>query len=1475
MKTITIIILSLIGIVGNAAQRFTPLVTADNVGSLTITVPVTGQSVVVLGQTNPFDAPLRIAKNYPAGVFVVDGVTNLTAIGDSVWHLVPFSLISNPNLLAIYSLTGGTASNFFRGDGAFQQVGTNDIPGLARDLGNITASIGSFQPVSGVLSNAAAGGSPTNFFAGDGVYKPISTNYIAGLVLDMGNLAQAILARQPASVALSNLTANPSLYQSTNVFLTGISAGGASTNFLAGDGAYKALSTNYVQGLVGDVANLNSALSTRQAGSVALSNLTANPNLYQASNSALTTVVAGGTSSNFFRGDKVYAQVTTNDIPGHTANMANLQTSISGRQAGSTVLTNVAALTSGTSSNFLRGDGAFAQVTTNNLPGHNADMANLQVAINARQAGSTVLTNVAALTSGTSSNFLAGDGTFKQVVTNAIPGLAGDLSNINVVVSLKQIGSAALSNLTANPNLYQSSNSTLTTVVAGGTSSNFFRGDKTYAQVTTNDIPGHNADMASLNSSLALTQLGSAALSNLTANPNLYQASNSALTDLSIGNGSSLTNIGNAGTNYVLKTGGTMTGTLIATAVKTADLLGGTSVSGGTNVLEVMNGTATNHNSIAIGVNSSTGAYTNTMAIMGAQPNGNNSFWVGGTTTYTTLLSGPVYMAGSSTLISAGAIKLDGGTPGSGASRSFAWRGRATNNDAAAFGQLASTETWTNAVALGSESTNTANNQIMLGSTYDTVVAPNLLSVGTISGSGAGLTNVAMRGLGQPEASGVSFTSGTRVSGAAQSIGTNAWSVWSRIKVPISIWSGTPEKIIWKASQDGVVFGTNSLMVEFRAGDLRIYKHSSSAGGNYRLATWTGLRTQYDNQIIDLVIVKGSYTNPPSLYVNGTNIAFSTESSTGTASVTNWAEHVAWEGFSVGGGDPALSGGTYNGTIYRTAVFNRALSQDDVTSLVNNGIAPEDQWGNSDAPIISPNPSRLNGGFETNSLNSSGTWAAGGSTGGESISIDTSGTNSYSGSNAAQFVFTSSQGSWIAADNASTNISLVGKRNRASYWIKQSQSSTNTAAIFKLTTAGTATQRAVSGVVTTNWTQVSAEYVSVTAAVSEAVFISSMSGSQNGTFFVDDVEIVRIGAILDLDFTGGYGTTVPDRSSNLLIATNYGGVSYTLPTRAVYLPTVVSASGSITVSSNVAAATATLGSLTLTNAATGSGTFPQIWYYTNSQTATWTNPPGARLIEVFAWGSGGGGGSGRRGLTNTIRTGGAGGASGNYSYAFFLPADLTSTVGVTNGAHGVGGAAQSTASSNGSAGTAGGITSFGNYCAASGGGGGAAGNTTTTAGGAASTVFLLTIGGTGGDASATGGNGSAASYQGLVHHLFAQGGGGGGGNSVANVIGNGGNGGTGARINIPSALNGVGGTSAGQAGTAGASSGNNSTFAGGSGGGGAGGGNSAAGGDGGNGGSHGAGGGGGGAGTDATGVTGGASGKGGDGADGLLIIIAR
>jgi len=78
-------------------------------------------------------------------------------------------------------------------------------------------------------------------------------------------------------------------------------------------------------------------------------------------------------------------------------------------------------------------------VSASNIVLNGADLAGL---LAAKQPASTVLTNVSALTSGTSTNFLAGDGTFKQVTTNMIPGLNAAIASAGGTPSTRYLFSA-------------------------------------------------------------------------------------------------------------------------------------------------------------------------------------------------------------------------------------------------------------------------------------------------------------------------------------------------------------------------------------------------------------------------------------------------------------------------------------------------------------------------------------------------------------------------------------------------------------------------------------------------------------------------------------------------------------------------------------------------------------------------------------------------------------------------------------------------------------------------------------------------------------------------------------------------------------------------------------------------------------------------------------------------------------------------
>lgn len=252
---------------------------------------------------------------------------------------------------------------------------------------------------------------------------------------------------------------------------------------------------------------------------------------------------------------------------------------------------------------------------------------------------------------------------------------------------------------------------------------------------------------------------------------------------------------------------------------------------------------------------------------------------------------------------------------------------------------------------------------------------------------------------------------------------------------------------------------------------------------------------------------------------------------------------------------------------------------------------------------------------------------------------------------------------------------------------------------------------------------------------------------------------------------------------------------------------------------------------------------------------TWTKPSWALSTSLVHWNviaPGGGGGSGPKQPSGSAVSGGAGGGGGERVTGTALASAFSATEAITVGAAGTGGAAVTTNSTNGNAGTNAGNCSIGTKVVARGGKGGEGGGTGQpgAAGGAGGAV----IGGTGqsADPGTVGGSGGAG-WDG-----WAGGGGCGGPRDTGNATYEGGSGGS-----TGPAAGGAAATLDNTAGANGTSVAANSGQTGGGGGGGRGSGK------GGNGGAYGAGGAGGGPGLNSV-VN---SGAGGDGGAGIVIII--
>lgn len=186
---------------------------------------------------------------------------------------------------------------------------------------------------------------------------------------------------------------------------------------------------------------------------------------------------------------------------------------------------------------------------------------------------------------------------------------------------------------------------------------------------------------------------------------------------------------------------------------------------------------------------------------------------------------------------------------------------------------------------------------------------------------------------------------------------------------------------------------------------------------------------------------------------------------------------------------------------------------------------------------------------------------------------------------------------------------------------------------------------------------------------------------------------------------------------------------------------------------------------------TAGGGSAEIDVQTFTASGTWTKPAFATAtstVHITLIGGGGGGGSGRRGAAASNRVGGGAGGSGGFTQFTVLAGVLSSTVSVTVGAAGTGGAAQTTDDTSGNPGTAGGDTYLGSspkYGYAGGGGLGPGGATGANTGGAPGFGQINgTLGGGG-----TTGTGNSSTANGGT-----SGGGAGGGVSSADVASNGG-----------------------------------------------------------------------------------------------------
>ena len=358
-------------------------------------------------------------------------------------------------------------------------------------------------------------------------------------------------------------------------------------------------------------------------------------------------------------------------------------------------------------------------------------------------------------------------------------------------------------------------------------------------------------------------------------------------------------------------------------------------------------------------------------------------------------------------------------------------------------------------------------------------------------------------------------TASTRIVSACQAIGTGDFSLWSRFRVPTANPSNQP--VIIALSDSGSSAGTDSVYASFENADLRFTKFGASSS-DARRATISGVVTAYSGQVVDIVVTRTGTTLK--IYINGTDTAY-TETTAGTPPA--WSSSVNSSFVIVG----ARSSTTiFYGRIYRSVVFNRALSATDVTELITVGVNPADQWGTQTAAYTSD--------FSVNT----DSWSA--------VNGTAAGNIDGIGGQDNNLRYTISSGT-NNQDGLVRNATVIpSKRYRLnfSYYIPSGQTQITILRAFVGTT------QVVSGLNVTNaWTDVSGE--GVTASDTLLRVNQNFNGTGNGTdvFYIRAVTATRIGAIVDLDFTVGAGYQATDRSTNALHGTLFAGVEFTVPRR--------------------------------------------------------------------------------------------------------------------------------------------------------------------------------------------------------------------------------------------------------------------------------------------------------------------------------------
>ena len=372
---------------------------------------------------------------------------------------------------------------------------------------------------------------------------------------------------------------------------------------------------------------------------------------------------------------------------------------------------------------------------------------------------------------------------------------------------------------------------------------------------------------------------------------------------------------------------------------------------------------------------------------------------------------------------------------------------------------------------------------------------------------------------------GVAFdgaTSGTRVTSTltGQNIGTGDFSMWARFKVPNSV--SNSSTIVAISNSSASAFSTDGAFL------VTIEQTNAIAVSGYVSSTFTtpisvsGFVPNYGGQIVDVVLTRATSggTSTLTLYLNGIVIGTSTAAVAAT-SVTSTYFH---SGIGAGGQPSHI--------IYRSVLFNRALSAADVTDLIETGVNPADQWGTQTAAYSSDFSAGTNSWSGTRSTVTGNVDGVLGVNDTLRTVVDGTVSNSH------------------YTLNATVPGMVAGKRYKVvfNYYIPSANAILNGVRLYQLTQNYPITENQTT---TGSWATTSpVEFVAFGTRldlVGTASGNITFNGNSTDEFYVKNMVLTRIGAIVDLDLTKGIGSVAYDRSTNNLDGTLNGGVSWTDP----------------------------------------------------------------------------------------------------------------------------------------------------------------------------------------------------------------------------------------------------------------------------------------------------------------------------------------